>query len=73
MKKYTIQIQGMHCAGCAANVERSLRKVKGVKSASVSLMVNKGFVEVDNAVQTDELTKAIARTGYRALSVEQGS
>src|SRR3989344_6287584 len=47
MKKATIQIEGMHCASCASNIEKSLKKVKGVKSASVNLMAKKGFVEIE--------------------------
>ena len=42
MKKLKLSIEGMHCASCASNVERSLKKVTGVKEASVSLMLKKG-------------------------------
>ncbi|MBQ7424051.1 MAG: heavy-metal-associated domain-containing protein, partial [Prevotella sp.] len=33
--KRTIPVLGMACAGCAANVERRLRQIDGVESASV--------------------------------------
>ena len=72
MKK-KILIHGMHCASCASNIERSLKKVPGVKSASVSLLLKKGRVEVEeNAdVSDEELKKAVARAGYKAVSIEK--
>lgn len=69
MKK-KILILGMHCASCAANIERSLKKVSGVKEASVSLMTRKGIVELDKNVKDEELKKAVARAGYKVASIE---
>lgn len=71
MKKIKMTIQGMHCASCASNIERSLRKVLGVKQASVSLMMNKGIIEADDNVSDEELKKAVARTGYRVANLEK--
>ena len=71
MKKLKITISGMHCASCASNVERSLKKVQGVKQVSVSLMTNKGFVEAEDSVSDEELKKAVARAGYKALNIEK--
>lgn len=69
--KAKITISGMHCASCAANVERSLGKIKGVREAKVSLMINKGFIESDKAIDDDEIKKAVARAGYKALAIEK--
>ncbi len=70
MKKAVIEIQGMHCASCAKNIERSLKKVKGVRSSNVSLMTNKAFVELENSVEEEELKKAISRIGnYQAKEI----
>ncbi len=71
MKKLKLMISGMHCASCASNIERSLKKVQGVKSVSVSLMTNKGFVEAEDSVSDDELKKAVSRTGYKLINVEK--
>ena len=71
MKKVKLTIQGMHCASCGTNVEKSLRTVKGVKDARVSVMTNKGFVEIEDSVHIDELKKAVAKTGYKVVSVEE--
>ncbi len=72
MKKYKITISGMHCASCAGNVERSLRKVAGVKNVSVSLMTNKSIVEAEDSVSEEELKKAVSRTGYKVVEVQAG-
>ena len=69
MKK-KLFIEGMHCASCASNIERSLKKVPGIKEASVSLMLKKGTIECDEKVNDDELKKAVARVGYKLVKIE---
>ncbi len=69
MKKVKLVIEGMHCASCASNIERSLKKVSGVKEALVSLMLKKATVEIEDNVSKEELEKAVARTGYKAVMV----
>ena len=69
MEKITISIKGMHCASCAGNVEKSLRKVKGVKDVRVSLMTEKAFVDSEGATR-EELAKAVARAGYKATEIK---
>ncbi len=71
MKKVKMTIQGMHCGSCAGNIERSLKKVDGIKSASVSMMTNKGIVEAEDKVSEEELKKAVSRAGYKVVAVEK--
>ena len=71
MKKYKITISGMHCASCASNVEKSLKKVPGVKNANVSLMLKKGFVECEQDIKDEELKKAVERAGYKIVNIER--
>ncbi len=71
MKKVKMTISGMHCGSCAGNIERSLKKVEGVKSCSVSMMTNKGIVETEDKVSEEELRKAVSRAGYKVVSVEK--
>ena len=71
MKKYKITIAGMHCASCAANIERSLKKTPGVKNASVSLLLKKGVAECKDNISDEEIKKAVARAGYKATNVEK--
>lgn len=53
MKK-NIPIIGMACAACAANVERRLRSLDGVREVSVSLPTRKAVVDWDEQVITPE-------------------
>lgn len=69
MKKAKIEIMGMHCASCASNIERSLKKTLGVKSASVSLLLKKGTAEIEDKVSEEDLKKAVARAGYKATKI----
>lgn len=71
MNKYKIKISGMHCASCASNIEKSLKKVSGVKEATVSLMLKKGTAECDENVSEDEIRNAVERAGYKVAGVEK--
>ena len=71
MKKYTISIEGMHCASCASNIERSLKKVSGVKNVSVSLLFKKGNVEAEDSVTNAQIKEAVARTGYKVSAIKE--
>ena len=71
MKKIKLTISGMHCASCASNIERSLKKTPGVKNAVVSLMTKKGFVEAEDSIKDEELEKAVSRTGYKLMGIER--
>lgn len=70
MKKLKISIEGMHCASCASNIEKSVSKVSGVKSCSVSLMLKKGTVEAEDNVNLEDIKKAVAKVGYKVSKLE---
>ena len=70
MKKAKLTIHGMHCSSCASNIERSLKKTQGVKSANVSLLLKKAMVELENSVSEQDLKTAVKRAGYEVKSVE---
>jgi P-type Cu+ transporter len=61
----TFRIEGMHCASCAATVERTFRKVEGVASAAVNFATETATVEFnDRKVRAEDLANAIKETGY---------
>ena len=70
MKKLKITIEGMHCASCSSNIERSLKKVSGIKEVSISLMLKKGTIEADDSVSEDEIKKAVSKAGYKLVKIE---
>ena len=71
MKKVKLLISGMHCASCASNIERSLKKVSGVREIAVSALTNKAFVEVDEKTSDEEIKKAVSRAGYKVVEIEK--
>ena len=70
MKKLKLSISGMHCGSCAGNIERSLKKVSGVREVRANAITNKAFVEIDDKTSEDEMKKAVARAGYKVVSIE---
>lgn len=71
MKRITITIEGMHCAACAGNVEKSVGKVSGVDSVNVNVMVRKGFIEAEGNVDLGAIKKAVSKVGYKVINVEE--
>ena len=62
-----LKISGMHCQGCAGNVEKALKAVKGVNSASVDLAANQASVQYDPArTNPKALAEAVKKAGYSA-------
>lgn len=70
MKKVKLLISGMHCASCASNIEKSLRKVSGVKEVSVNAITNKAILEVEEKTSNEDLKKAVQKAGYKVVSIE---
>ena len=67
MKKLTIPITGMDCASCAMNIERRLKKLKGIENANVNYATNKATVEYDETkVGPGNFKETIEGLGYGA-------
>ena len=60
-----LRIEGMHCASCAARVERGLNGVEGV-SASVNYLTEQATVRCPPGVEVERLVDAVEATGYGA-------
>ena len=59
------KVNGMSCAACSAAVERAVKKVPGVESVTVSLLL--GTMTVEGTASADEIVKAVSRAGYEAI------
>ena len=59
-----LPITGMTCAACVRRIEKALRRVPGVHTASVNLTTEAASVEVAPAVTLDALANAIRHAGY---------
>ena len=63
-------VDGMHCAHCAAFVEKSLKAVDGVADASVDLAGKKASVTLEKAVADDVLIKAVVDAGFTVVDIK---
>lgn len=57
MKK-KFKLIDLDCANCAAKMEEGIKKISGVKDASVSFMTQKLVIEADND-RFDEIMKEV--------------
>ena len=73
MPKKNFRIEGMHCASCASKIEKAIKKIKGVKEASVNFATKKAYVEVDEN-KDNEIIKAVSIAGdYKAVSEQEST
>src|SRR3989344_5872219 len=69
MKTITFSIVGMHCASCVVRNEQALKKIKGVKEASVNFGTHSATVEYDEKEVSEKmLYDAVIKNGYKVLA-----
>ena len=70
--KKTFPIKGIHCASCVYTLEKALKKVDGVHSASVNLASEKATVQYDSEkITEDHLVTAVEQVGYQAIMEDE--
>jgi Cd2+/Zn2+-exporting ATPase len=63
--KIILDIDNIHCADCALNIERSVEHLPGILSAEVSYVLSSATVYYDpHRVEADRIKKAITKPGY---------
>ena len=68
----TLPVKGMTCTGCEFNINKALKKVKGVKSAQANSSEDNVIVTFDiTKVKVEDLIKAVNKTGYEASIPEK--
>lgn len=69
-KTVSFSVTGMHCTSCALIIEKSLKKIPGVKEAHVNFAAEKALVTYDESqIQIDSLLKTVQKTGYSATVI----
>ena len=62
-RRQVFPVEGMHCAGCSAAVERALNRLEGVQ-ASVSLPAETATIAYEPSVRVEDLQRAVEEAGY---------
>ncbi|KAM8966155.1 copper-transporting ATPase 1 isoform 1-T1 [Sarcophilus harrisii] len=69
--KCYIQVTGMTCASCVANIERNLRREEGIYSVLVALMAGKAEVRYNATImQPQMIAESIRELGFGAVVME---
>jgi P-type Cu+ transporter len=69
IKEATVPISGMTCAACAIRIEKGLKKLEGVESASVNLALEKSTVVYDpEKISLGDIRSRIESLGYGVVS-----
>lgn len=73
MNTATFRIEGMHCDGCASNIESLLRNSAGVQRATAAFNEGQARVLYDaTTITEDELAAVIEKGGYRVVDRSSG-
>ncbi|MBR3460548.1 MAG: heavy-metal-associated domain-containing protein [Clostridia bacterium] len=60
MKK-TFALEDLDCANCAAKMEAGIKKLDGVRDASVSFITQKMTIDADDGADFDALMKKVVK------------
>ena len=70
--EFDLTVGGMTCASCVARVEKALKRVPGVESASVNLATERAHVTAyAGTVDAARLAEAVEATGFTAAPVTE--
>lgn len=73
MKKH-YHISGMTCSACSAHVEKAVRKLEGVESASVNLLTETMELQYDEGrLGHEQIVSAVEKAGYGAEQMVGGA
>ncbi len=65
--RISLSLSGMHCTSCAAIIEKSLRKLPGIKTANVNFAAEKAIVLYDSKqINIEKIINTIKGAGYKA-------
>ena len=66
----TMQIEGMMCGHCEANVKKALEALDGVQSAEVSHTEGTAVVTLSAEVADDVLKEAVEEKDYKVTGIQ---
>ena len=70
MKKIILSIEGMTCSACSNGLEKYLNKQKGIKNATVNLVMANSLIEYDEKVlNINDLERFIKEAGFKSAGI----
>lgn len=67
METLQMNIEGMHCGGCATGIQMVTEQLEGVSSVFVDLDGKKGTWEIDSTIiSAEQIIEEIGKLGYKA-------
>jgi heavy metal translocating P-type ATPase len=66
-----LDLRGMTCAACVARVDKSLRKLPGIRDVSVNLVAEQATLTYDSTSlpEIEQAVAAVEKAGYKAFAV----
>ena len=65
--KTTLQIDGMHCAGCATGIEKAVRQLNGVDDCNVNFAMRSAAIAFNRSlIDQEKMIRTISDLGYKA-------
>jgi mercuric ion transport protein len=61
-----LDVDGMTCVDCEAEIQHELEREPGVRQAQVSFEARRATIALARHIPSEKLTAAVARAGYRA-------
>ena len=70
MKKIILSIEGMTCSACSNGLEKYLNKQKGIKNATVNLVMANSLIEYDETVlNINDLERFVKEAGFKSAGI----
>ena len=72
MNKCNFTVKGMRCAGCAANLQKKIEKLDGIRNCSVNIATNTMSLEADpEKIRESDIINAVKKAGFQAEPVKK--
>lgn len=70
--KFEFTIKGMRCAGCAANLQKKISQLNGIKECSVNIATNTMSLECDPLeITVKEICDTVKKAGFEAEQIRE--
>lgn len=69
MSKQKVEVEGMHCNGCANSVKTKFEALSGVSQVDVDLDTHQVLVDSERELSQKELMQSLEETTYEVVNV----